>query len=234
MRDIAHIFRAGRPQNILYAWFPAMHTRIDAIFVSQQSEDFLLDVVGWMMSLIRHLEQMGDCFNPDSELSVLNGGRIGQESLSRELRSILVQCEGWRQTTGGLFDVTVEGRTNLSGYLKGYALDRLKQLLEEQGVKNALLNMGNSSIMAMGECAEGNGWRVVNPETGQGIVLHDECLTTSGNDSPGRRHIIDPQTGQYVEGKSLVSVITKGGAEGEVRSIEKFIKTNHNGQKTIS
>lgn len=51
--------------------------------------------------------------------------------------------------------------------------------------------MGNSSILALGNHPVGSGWKIND------ILLHNECLTTSGNDSPSRRHIVSPQNGNW-------------------------------------
>ncbi len=72
-------------------------------------------------------------------------------------------------------------RELLSTYLvssKGYALETIKSILNECVIENALINMGNSSVLALGNHPVGTGWKVNN------ILLHNECLTTSGNDSP--------------------------------------------------
>ena len=229
MTDIAHIFRKGVHQNIIYAWFPAMYTRVDVVLVSNQDEAFLLDVVSKFILEIDTLEQLANCFSPERELSKYNTGQLELEQLDKELREILLICEKWRIKTDGMFDVNVEGRYNLSGFLKGYALDKIRLLLADSGIENALVNMGNSSVMALGMRSEGKRWTIVNPETGQSVELHDECLTTSGNDTSERRHIINPKTKQFVTGKRVVSVITPTGSEGEARSIEKFLKTNNYG-----
>ena len=226
MIDVAHIFRKGVHQNIIYAWFPAMYTRVDVVLVSNQDEISLMDVVNKMIFEIQSLERLANCFSPDSELSKYNSKQITKEQLAPELLCILQECENWRIETKGLFDIAVGGSYDLSGFLKGYALDRIRSILTSSGIENALVNMGNSSVMALGKRSEGKRWTVVNPESGQSVELYNECLTTSGNDTLERRHIINPMTGQYVEGVQMVSVITPTGSEGEVRSIEKFIKTN--------
>ena len=62
----------------------------------------------------------------------------------------------------------------------------------------------------------GTGWKVNN------ILLHNECLTTSGNDSPERRHIVSPRDGKLVEGARQISVVTTSGAIGEILSTALF------------
>ncbi len=39
---------------------------------------------------------------------------------------------------------------NLSGFLKGYALEKTRKLLQHYEVKDALINMGNSSVLLFG------------------------------------------------------------------------------------
>ena len=105
---------------------------------------------------------------------------------------------------------------NLSGFLKGYALETIKSILNECVIENALINMGNSSVLALGNHPVGTGWKVNN------ILLHNECLTTSGNDSPERRHIVSPRDGKLVEGTRQISVVTTNGAIGEILSTALF------------
>lgn len=116
---------------------------------------------------------------------------------------------------------------NLSGFLKGYALEQIRPILAAHGIRHALVNMGNSSIMAIGNMHDGHGWPVAfgadNPRT---VTLSDQCLTTSGNDTPERRHIIDPRTSQLVTGRRAIAVVNNDATEGEVLSTALFVSTD--------
>ncbi len=221
---MTHIFRQGEAGNLLYCWFPAMHTRVDMAFVAPLDEASLLAVAEEVERRIGEIEAIGNCFNPQSELSRYNESHDGQFPLSAELRRILELCDYWKTATGGLFDVSVEGKINLSGFLKGYALDEIRPILAANNIENALVNMGNSSVLALG-CQPGStdGWTVKNAN-GEVFTLKNQCLTTSGNDSHDRRHIINPLTREYKTGQGMVSVITSSGAEGEVRATENFLR----------
>ena len=100
---------------------------------------------------------------------------------------------------------------DLSGILKGYALERLRTLLPTLGITDALVNLGNSSILSLGN----------NPSD----IPPGYCLTTSGNATPDRRHIRNPLTGEFITGQRTVSVITSDAIEGEILSLVKFIKS---------
>ena len=104
----------------------------------------------------------------------------------------------------------------MSGFLKGYALETIRGILNEALIENALINMGNSSILALGNHPVGSGWKIND------ILLHNECLTTSGNDSPNRRHIVSPQNGKLVEGVKQIAVVTTNGSIGEILSTSLF------------
>lgn len=49
---------------------------------------------------------------------------------------------------------------NLSGFLKGYALEKIRELLQQYEIENALVNMGNSSVLALGHHPLADGWKV--------------------------------------------------------------------------
>ena len=250
---IPHIYRRRADgQAMLYAWFGAMHTRVDAALISTESEDVLLETVAETRKRINSIETAANCFDPQSELSAVN--RMAAERImpvSRELESILRECLRYNVMTDGLFDITVgsdgydnrmvrdiilpgDGTVvfrrrglyiNLSGFLKGYALEQVRHIIKGAGITAALVNMGNSSVMALCRPDGQNGWEVSfgNGSRKDTVTLCDQCLTTSGNDSPARRHIVNPETGKLIEGCRFVSVVNRNAAEGEVLSTCLFI-----------
>lgn len=203
-----------------------MHTRVDILLPGTESEDFCCNVATEVADRIAGIETLGNCFNPQSELSRFNNGGLEQSALSPELRRILNLCEEWKHRTGGLFDVACSGKINLSGFLKGYALDAVRPILENRGITSALVNLGNSSVLALGNQTFGSdGWTVKRTD-GREYRLKDQCLTTSGNTPENHAHIINPLTGKCVQGEGVVSVVTDSGVEGEVMSTVTFIKSN--------
>ena len=242
---IQHLYKPPHEGNgLLYAWFLSMHTRVDIILYSQKPERELLLVVNRIYDALYRLEKIANFYDPDSELSFVNRtASISPIVLSEELYSMIDLCLEYNSKTLGYFDITVhsenytqttihsvhlsaEGHSihfsqpgvsiNLSGFLKGYALETIKGILNESMIENALINMGNSSILALGNHPVGSGWKINN------ILLHNECLTTSGNDSPKRRHIISPRNGKLVEGVKQIAVVTTNGAIGEILSTSLF------------
>ncbi len=87
---------------------------------------------------------------------------------------------------------------------KGYAVDRMGQVLRAREVSHALVSAGGSSVLAIG--GRDKGWSVTvrseRPEKPLRLWLRDGALGTSGSGGQfvlldGRRHgrVVDPRTG---------------------------------------
>jgi thiamine biosynthesis lipoprotein len=127
---------------------------------------------------------------------------------------------------------------NLNAIGKGFALDRVAELLVERGVDDFLCHGGRSSVVARG-CDRGDSsgwWRVGVPHpfepsrhVGE-MTLRDEALGTSGSgtqffEADGRRygHLIDPRTGWPAEGVYTATVVAATGAEADALSTAFYI-----------
>lgn len=110
---------------------------------------------------------------------------------------------------------------DLGGYAKGYALDRAAEILRQQGIHNALINIGGN-VLALGRHGDRE-WRVGiqhprKPGPLATLALHDgEAIGTSGDyqryfDLDGKRycHLIDPRTGHPAQGVQAVTILTRG------------------------
>ena len=265
---IQHLYKQVQDGNgLFYAWFPSMHTRIDLMFYDQKSEEKLIDVIKSIYDELCLLEKTANYYDANSELAQINRTAYTHPiPISHSLYSMISMCLSCHQKTLGCFDITIhsdaynkdtihlshlsskeqtiffeqKGITiNLSGFLKGYALEKIRSILQAQEIKNALINLGNSSVLALGNHPNGEGWKVsfgnqINtPEISmnQVVFLHNECLTTSGNDTNERRHIISPQNGQLLEGVKQVAVVTNDGIIGEILSTSLFIANQQQRQK---
>ncbi len=112
-------------------------------------------------------------------------------------------------------------KIDLGGYAKGYALDRAAAILKQQGIHNALINIGGN-VMALGTHGS-RPWRVGiqhprKPGPLATLELQDgEAIGTSGDyqryfELGGKRycHLIDPRNGQPVQGVEAVTILTHG------------------------
>jgi thiamine biosynthesis lipoprotein len=107
------------------------------------------------------------------------------------------------------------------GIGKGFAVDKMADVLRKAGITSALVSGSGSSIYAIGAPPGEKGWTISirdpkdETKTIQEIVLRDESLSTSGSyekffmaDGKIYAHIMDPRTGFPAQGMLSVSVIT--------------------------
>jgi thiamine biosynthesis lipoprotein len=132
---------------------------------------------------------------------------------------------------------------NLGSIGKGYALGRMAQVLSDDGVTDALISAGGSSVFALGDCA-GDGWTIdvksrqvasgplarlklrgLRGPAKAGHHVRGVALATSGAgeqfveiDGVRYGHVIDPRTGWPARGVLSVSVIADDPAVADALS----------------
>lgn len=119
---------------------------------------------------------------------------------------------------------------------KGYAADQAVKILEENGIKSALLDFGGN-IQTIGRKPDGSLWRVgiKNPWTGDAacaLKVEEKAVVTSGGyerffeDADGNRyiHIFDPKTGRPSESNlESVTIICTSGKYADCLSTALFV-----------
>lgn len=123
------------------------------------------------------------------------------------------------------------------GVGKGYAVDRMVEVLRARGIRSALVAASGSSIFGLGNPPdEARGWliRIADPwdhrKNAAQVFLKDLSLSTSGSyeksfRSGGRRysHIMDPRRGVPAENAVQVTVIAPRTIDSEVWAKPYFI-----------
>ena len=119
-----HLFRPAPAQNRYYAWFSALHTRLDLLLLGSQTEAEFEAAERVVLANLQTVERMGYRFDPDSELSrAVRAASLSTASkpdpgsrprfnrehtlLSPALFELLSRCLRANTETGGLFDITV-------------------------------------------------------------------------------------------------------------------------------
>jgi thiamine biosynthesis lipoprotein len=123
------------------------------------------------------------------------------------------------------------------GIGKGYAVDRMVDVLKRRGVQIALISGGRSSIYGLGAPPdEARGWRITigmpgaPDRTAAELFLKDMSLSTSGSYEKfffagGRTyaHIMDPRTGYPARGTASVSVLAPRTIDSEAWAKPYFV-----------
>jgi len=252
-------------KHLHYAWFPAMHTQIDLI-LCHSSEERRERTASRIYDEIIALEKMASYFDKESELYRLNQcASIEPVAVSPELYYIIELSLKYNTKTFGCFDITVKSdcfdnntiqqiqltkdaqtvffkcpniSIDLSGFLRGYALEKIRAILSAEGLKDAFINIGSSSILAVGNRPPETGWKI-NCRSGNSneppstIYLQNECFSVSGNDTTEHRHIICPSTGEYVDGIGYVGIVTRNAIDGDVLSTALCVATMEQEQSIL-
>ena len=127
-----------------------------------------------------------------------------------DYRAVEVEPAGVRFDRPGL-------AVTLNGIAQGYITDRVAALLQDAGMGDVLLDIGE--VRALGRHPDGRPWHVglrhaAEPETvARTVTLTDRAVATSAGiaspfDASGRHHhLFDPATGRPAPGAGQVSVI---------------------------
>ncbi len=127
---------------------------------------------------------------------------------------------------------------DLGSVAKGYAGDRAAELLQDAGVTSALLNLGSSTIRAIGAKPDGSSWRIAIQDPNDtsayaGVVsVTDMAIDTSGgyeryfegDDGEIYWHILNPDTGYPAKsGLISVTVLSDSALTGDGLSTALFV-----------
>ncbi|PYQ02521.1 MAG: FAD:protein FMN transferase [Acidobacteria bacterium] len=125
---------------------------------------------------------------------------------------------------------------DLGGIAKGYAVDKVVELLRKRQVASALVSAGGSTVFGLGAPPGKPAWEVgvqdpVDPDaTALTVRLKDRALSVSGSyeksfekDGVRYSHIMDPRAGRPVQGVLSVAVLTGDGTAGDALDDAFFV-----------
>lgn len=121
-------------------------------------------------------------------------------SIGTGLRSLELDREAFsiRSTRGGV-------QLDLGGIGKGYAVDRMVELLEDWDLERAVVHGGFSSVFALESPDGGGGWplTLTDPVEGTRLLarLSLRQMAISGSGLQKGAHIVDPRTGNPARGR---------------------------------
>jgi FAD:protein FMN transferase len=174
-------------------------------------------------ALVDRLEQLLSCFIANSDVSRVNALAAGEATgVSPWTLECLELAFRLYEVTGGAFDVSLGSgllgleldpdaftvharaggvRLDLGGIGKGYAVDRVAELLEEWAIPRALVHGGFSSVRALEAPENTDGWALIlrTPRPGDPAVLARLSATRRAFSASGTQkgeHIRDPRSGR--------------------------------------
>jgi thiamine biosynthesis lipoprotein len=198
--------------------------------------------------VVDRVEQELSRFVGNSDIARINALGAGESThVSPSTMECLLLARGLYDLTGRTFDVSIGSgldalelhpeaftvragsdgvRLDLGGIGKGYAVDRMAEVLEEWEVPHALAHGGFSSVLALEPPPDRDGWPLTLSAPGPGarevldrFAARQVAFSASGTQRGA--HIVDPLTGRPVSGRAAWASLARAvGAEPAAGSPE--------------
>ena len=172
----------------------------------------------------------------------INGYIPGEEELQTILPAIsyknikIMRIASTNSEQGSLFFKNSKTQIDLGAIGKGYAVDKVVEVLRKEGVQSALVNF-SGNIYAFGAPPERENWTIglrdpfdVNNNVIGSFKIRDKAVATSGDyerffvrDNIRYTHIIDPRTGWPVSGILSVTIICETATMADALSTGVFV-----------
>jgi len=200
--------------------------------------------------LVDRLELEQSRFLANSDVARINALCTGQSArVSPSTMECLEIARRAHALTGGAFDVSIGSgldglelvpdeftvcarkggvRLDLGGIGKGYAVDRMAELLEEWDIAHALLHGGFSSVLAREAPPGREGWPLTLSAPGEGRVMarisaRQKALSASGTRKGD--HIRDPRTGEAVHDRAAWVALSCPDSGGSPAAVAEALST---------
>jgi len=153
----------------------------------------------------KSVDERFSTYKATSEISKINKG-LPKKQWSPQMKAVLDLCEETKKLTRGYFDISLGGKLDPSGLVKGWSVHNAAQILLGKGAKNFYIEAGGD-IQAHGMSPDDEPWTVGirNPFVVHEIIkvvrLSNQGMATSGTYIRGQ-HIYNP----HVAGQEITNV----------------------------
>jgi FAD:protein FMN transferase len=202
------------------------------IYCFYNDEIYARQAAGAAFNLLDRLEQELSRFIENSDVSRINALAPGESArVSPWTMECLLIARMAYQETNGAFDISIGSgfhgldldadnfvvtaktggiRLDLGGIGKGYAVDRIADLLAEWEVQIALIHGGQSSVLALNPPPNSSGWSLsfsIPRKKDATLITLSACRQAfSGSGIQKTDHIIDPRTMEHIRSRSAAWV----------------------------
>jgi FAD:protein FMN transferase len=209
--DVGAVSPASRPLPGLRRVEQIMGT---AISLDVRNASFPPSQLESAFEYLRSVDERFSTYKPASEVSRLMRGELDEAECSPELSEVLQLCEQMKLATEGYFNIRAhrpDGLPDPTGLVKGWSLENAGHILEAAGALDYCIN-GGGDIVARGEAAPGQAWRVgirhplIADKLATVLAVRDGAVATSGAYERGD-HVRDPFTGRAPVGVLSVTIV---------------------------
>ncbi|MFI9646936.1 FAD:protein FMN transferase [Streptomyces sp. NPDC052040] len=152
---------------------------------------------------LHRVDEVFSTYREDSQLSRLARGEVALGECDPEVAEVLALGAEAERVSDGWFSTRYGGRTDPTGIVKGWAVERAAQRLWEAGARGVSVN-GGGDVQLYGTPGPHRPWRVgvTDPMRPGGLAAvvsaagaGELAVATSGTAERGT-HIVDPRTGR--------------------------------------
>ena len=163
---------------------------------------------------LQRLEEMFSVFRETSEISRINAGTLHHLDASPEVIDVLDHCVRMEQISKGAFSIrrsTNDSVINPSGFVKGWAGERVANHMRNQGLQHFYVGIGGD-FACVGGMTPDTPWRlgITDPYDASQFVgtveVIDGAIATSGTAERGH-HIWDSRSGTPADAFASVTVV---------------------------
>ena len=205
-----------RKRYEIHVWGTVLFLDLGSASISESSMD---EAVESVKTFAYEVDEVFSTYKEHSFVSRLRRDEINIYSCPSDLQQVWRLCLVARELTDGAFDPwAVSGGFDPSGYVKGWAADRVAQILLGAGCEHVQVNAAGDLTLRGGVLEKNiaGPWKigVVNPENRQEVLrifeITDGAIATSGTYERGA-HIFDPHTGTIAIGAKSATVLGPDG-----------------------
>ena len=211
-------------------------------FNRNKNATFEKDIFNMLKTAIKVSEDTMGAFDitvkPLVDLWNINGGGPVPrgEDITYRLSSISYKNVQLNNDDFGAKLINPDTQIDLGGIAKGYCADAIAKVLEKNGIRSAVIDLGGN-VRTMGK-NKGKPWRIgiQDPDGKRGeyfgiLSVSDKCVVTSGayeryftGNGKVYHHILDPHTGYPAESDiTSVSVVSDDGAVADALSTAVYV-----------
>ena len=205
-----------REQYEIEVWGTVLYIAAISTTLNKAAIDIAIEDV---KKFVFDVDEVFSTYKDQSVISRLRRGEIEIGGCSDDVIEVWNGCNQALQLSGGAFDPwAVAGGFDPSGYVKGWAADRVAQILMKAGCEHIQVNAAGDLTLRGGINEKGvvGPWKigVVNPDNRQEVLrifeINDGAIATSGTYERGA-HIFDPATGTIAIGAKSATVLGPDG-----------------------
>ena len=205
-----------RKRYEIHVWGTVLFLDVGSSALSEAAMDAAVENV---KKFVYGVDEDFSTYKDGSFVSRLRRGEISIDACSDDVQDVWGLCAIARDLTDGAFDPwAVTGGFDPSGYVKGWAADRVARILMKAGCEHIQVNAAGDLTLRGGISEKGavGPWKigVVNPDNRQEVLrifeINDGAIATSGTYERGA-HIFDPATGTIAIGAKSATVLGPDG-----------------------